>query len=137
MPMMSWSSKSFAAMRRRWGLDADAVVTAAKASKRASTRTVAAPEPFPVNPQRERQEAQKRLNERIKTTARVLLNRIDLTPGGSDISRNLLTNMSGSNFRSCNPALQPTRQLVGERRPPRRLEHRRAEEGNGPSPRDP
>jgi len=80
------------------GLDADAVVTAAKASKRASTRTVAAPEPFSVSPQRERQEAQKRLNERIKTTARVLLNRIDLTPGGSDISRNLLTNMSGSNF---------------------------------------
>ena len=80
------------------GLDADAVVTAAKASKRISTRTVAAPEPFPVSPQRERQEAQKRLNERIKTTARVLLNRIDLTPGGSDISSNLLTNMSGPNF---------------------------------------
>ena len=80
------------------GLDADAVVTAAKASKRPSTRTVAAPEPFPVSPQRERQEAQKRLNESIKRTARVLLNRIDLTPGGSDISRNLLTNMSGSNF---------------------------------------
>ena len=80
------------------GLDADAVVTAAKASKRASTRTVAAPEPFQVSPQRERQEAQKRLNERIKTAARVLLNRIDLTPGGNDISRNLLTNMSGSNF---------------------------------------
>ena len=80
------------------GLDADAIVTAAKASKRASTRTVAAPEPFPVSPQRERQEAQKRLNERIKTTARVLLNRIDVTPGGSDISTNLLTNMSGQNF---------------------------------------
>ena len=80
------------------GLDADAVVTAAKASKRVSTRTVAAPESFPVNPQRERQEAQKRLNERIKTTARVLLNRIDVTHGGSDISSNLLTNMSGPNL---------------------------------------
>ena len=80
------------------GLDADAVVMAAKASKRASTRTVAAPDPFPVSPQRERQEAQKRLNERIKTTARVLLNRIDVTPGGRDISGNLLTNMSGPNF---------------------------------------
>ena len=79
------------------GLDADAVVTAAKASKRASTRTVAAPEPFPVSPQRERQEAKKRLNERIKTTARVLLNRIGVTPGGSDISSNLLTTMSGPN----------------------------------------
>ena len=80
------------------GLDADAVVKAAKASKRASTRTVAAPEPFPVSPQRERQEAQKRLNERIKTTARVLLNRLNISPGGSDISSKLLTNMSGVNF---------------------------------------
>ena len=81
------------------GLDAEAVVVAAKkASKRASTRIVAAPEPFAVSPQRERQEAQKRLNERIKTTARVLLNRVDLTPGGSDISSKLLTNMTGPNF---------------------------------------
>lgn len=80
------------------GLDADAVVMAAKASKRTSKRTVPAPEPFPVSPQRERQEAQKRLNERIKRTARVLLNRIDVIPGGYDISSSLLTNMSGPNF---------------------------------------
>ena len=80
------------------GLDADAVVMAAKATKRASSRTVAAPEAFPVNPQRERKEAQKRLNERIKMTARVLLNRIDLVPGGREIAGNLLTNMSGPNF---------------------------------------
>ena len=80
------------------GLDADAVVAAAKAAKRATTRIVAAPEPFAVSPQRERQEAQKRLNESIKTTARVLLNRVSLTPGGSDISSKLLTNMTGPNF---------------------------------------
>ena len=80
------------------GLDADAVVTAAKASNRASMRTVAAPEPFSVSPQRARQEAKRRLNERIKRTAHVLLNRIAVTPGGSDISSNLLTNMSGQNF---------------------------------------
>jgi hypothetical protein len=80
------------------GLDAEAVVAAARASKRDSTRSVAAPEPFAVSPQRERQEAQKRLNERIKTTARVLLNRVSLTPGGNDISSKLLTNMTGPNF---------------------------------------
>ncbi len=80
------------------GLDADAVVAAARASKRPSTRTVAAPEPFPVSPQRERREAQKRLNERIKTTARVLLNRVGLTPGGSEISTRLLPNMVGVNY---------------------------------------
>jgi len=83
------------------GLDADAVVAAAKASKKPSKRTVETPEPFPVSPQRERQEAQKRLNERIKTTARVLLNRVDLTPGGSEISMKLLPNLSGVNFVAC------------------------------------
>ena len=80
------------------GLDAEAIVAAARTSKRNSTRSVAAPEPFAVSPQRERQEAQKRLNERIKTTARVLLNRVSLTPGGSDISSKLLTNTTGPNF---------------------------------------
>lgn len=80
------------------GLDADAVVAAARASRRPSTRTVAGPEPFPVSPQRERREAQKRLNEQIKTAARVLLNRVDLTPGGNEISARLLPNMTGPNF---------------------------------------
>lgn len=83
------------------GLDADAVVEAAKASKRPSKRSVEAPEPFAVNPQRERQEAQRRLNERIKTTARVLLNRVDLTPGGSEVSMQLLPNLTGVNFVAC------------------------------------
>ena len=80
------------------GLDADSVVAAAKASTHPATRVVAPPGAFPVNPQRERQEAQKRLNERIKSTARVLLNRLDLPPGGREISSTLLTNMPGANF---------------------------------------
>ena len=80
------------------GLDADAVVAAAKAAKRSSTRTVAAPQSFPVSPQRERREAQRRLDERIKSTARVLLNRLALIPGGRDISSKILTNMSGANY---------------------------------------
>ena len=80
------------------GLDAEAIVAAARQAKRPSTRMVAAPEPFVVNPQRERQEAQKRLNERIKTTANVLLNRVDLNPGGNEISTKLHANMAGVNF---------------------------------------
>lgn len=80
------------------GLDADALVAAAQASHRPTARVVSPPGAFPVNPQRERQEAQKRLNERIKSTARVLLNRLDLSHGGRDISSKLLTNMSGANF---------------------------------------
>ena len=80
------------------GLDADALVAAAKASRGPAVRVVSSPEAFPVNPQRERQEAQRRLNERIKSTARVLLNRLDLPPGGQEISSKLLTNMAGVNF---------------------------------------
>lgn len=80
------------------GLDADAVVAAAKAAKREPRRRVDAPEPFPVSPQRERKEAQKRLNERIKTTAKVLLNRVELVAGGGEISNRLLPNLSGANI---------------------------------------
>lgn len=80
------------------GLDAEVIVRAAKKANRESTRLVDAPEPFAVNPQRQRQEARKRLNEQAKMAARVLLNRVGLVPGGSEISRNLLTNMSGVNI---------------------------------------
>jgi excisionase family DNA binding protein len=80
------------------GLDPDALVAAARASKRESARTVPAPEPFMVNPQRERQEAQRRLNERIKTTSRVLLNRIGASPGGNELSTVLVPNLTGVNF---------------------------------------
>ena len=80
------------------GLDADAVVAAAKTAKRSSTRTVAAPHPFPISPQRARREARRRLDERIKSTARVLLNRLSLGPGGLDISSKLLTHTHGVNY---------------------------------------
>ena len=81
------------------GLDADAVVAAAKASKRDPVRRIVpAPGPFPVNPQRERQEARKRLNERIKSVARVLLNRLGLAPAGMELSGQLLANVTGANF---------------------------------------
>ncbi len=80
------------------GLDAEAIIATAKASAHGTTRTVSAPEPFAVNPQRERQEAQRRLNERIKMTARVFLNRAGLAMGGRDISGKLLPHTAGVNF---------------------------------------
>ncbi len=80
------------------GLDADAIVAAAKATKRSSTRTVEAPAPFPISPQRARRESRRRLDERIKSAARVLLNRLNLVPGGLDISSKLLTHMRGVNY---------------------------------------
>lgn len=81
------------------GLDAEAVVVAAKASKKRERMRVApAPSAFPVNPQQERIEARKRLQEKCKTTARVLLNRVGLNPGGQDLSRVLLRTLHGANF---------------------------------------
>lgn len=80
------------------GLDAEAVVTAAKATQRPSRRTVAAPEKFAVNPQRERREAQRRLNERAKHTASVLLNRLDIQFQGRELERWLANSMRGTNF---------------------------------------
>lgn len=80
------------------GLDPDALVAAARKSKKESARTVPAPEPFAVNPQRERQEAQRRLNERVKTTSRLLLNRIGTSPGGNELSTLLMPNLTGVNF---------------------------------------
>jgi DNA repair protein RadD len=80
------------------GLDADAIVAAAKASKRASTRIMEAPESFSVSPQRARQEAQRRLNERIKKASQVLVNRVGLSPAGHEISTKLIPNLTGANF---------------------------------------
>ena len=81
------------------GLDGDEIVATAKAAKRrAMTRTVPGPDPILVNPQRARQEAQKRLNERVKTSAKILLNRLDLMPAGREVSATLLPNLTGTNL---------------------------------------
>lgn len=92
----------FAELRRNaelMGLDGDVLVAAARASRNSGGRQVAAaPAPFPVNPQRARVEARKRLTESVKTTARVLLNRVDLSPGGHELSRALVPTLTGPNF---------------------------------------
>lgn len=94
------------------GLDAEILVAAAKASKKRDRRREApAPGAFPVNPQRERIEARKRLQEKAKTTARVLLNRLGLSPGGQEISRTLIPTLRGANFVA---ALQLINQRVNK-----------------------
>lgn len=80
------------------GLDAEAIVAAAKAAPRPSRRTVTAPEKFTVNPQRERREAQRRLNERVKRTASVLLNRLDVGSHGRELERWLNSSVRGANL---------------------------------------
>lgn len=81
------------------GLDADAIVAAAKSTKsRPRLEASPAPGPFPINPQRERVEAHKRLNEQVKLTARVLLNRVGLNGAGHEVSRELIPSVTGPNF---------------------------------------
>lgn len=79
------------------GLDADAMVQAALQSKKPGKRTLVAPGALVPNPQRQRQEAQLRLNEEVKRAARVLLNRVGLRTGGSEL-RLLYPSLAGTNF---------------------------------------
>ena len=81
-----------------YGLDGEAVVQAARAGKKSGPRSVPAGGPFPVNPQRERVEAKRRLGDEEKRTARVLLNRVDLLPGGQDLRLKFYQHMAGPNF---------------------------------------
>lgn len=80
------------------GLDADAIVSAAKDSEKAKMRTVEAPVAFAVNPQRARKEARRRLTESVKRATRVLLNRVELNPGSSELSLRLFPGLNGNNF---------------------------------------
>lgn len=80
------------------GLDADALVATAKKSQRSLRRTVAAPENFAVNPQRARRESQRRLNEKVKYTATVLLNRLDVPIHGRELERWLQSSIRGRNL---------------------------------------
>jgi len=67
------------------GLDTEAVGAAVRGREAAGMRTRAATDPFPVSPQRRRQEARRRLSEEVKTAAKVLLNRLDLGVVGVEI----------------------------------------------------
>lgn len=72
----------------------DALVSRAKAGK----RRVDAAAPFPALPQRQRQEARKRLNEEVNRAAKLLLNRLGLGFGGSDLTFKFGLGVSGGNF---------------------------------------
>jgi DNA repair protein RadD len=80
------------------GFDAEALVAAARRT-RESRRSVAATEPFFVSPQRQRVEAQRRLNEEVKRAAKIVLNRASLNPAGRELSFQLFPgSVTGPNF---------------------------------------
>jgi DNA repair protein RadD len=53
---------------------------------------------FPVVPQRQRQEARRRLNEEVKRAAKLLLNRMELAFGGKELAFKYGLGVSGNNF---------------------------------------
>jgi DNA repair protein RadD len=81
------------------GFDGDAIVRAAKESKSQKPRSERPPEPFPINPQKQRQEARKRLVEEAQRTAKLLLNRLGLEYGEHDLAFKICPgSVKGPNF---------------------------------------
>lgn len=72
----------------------DAMVRRASAGK----RRVEASTPFSINPQRQRREARRRLNEEVNRSAKLLLNRLELQFGGSELRIKFGVGVSGNNF---------------------------------------
>jgi DNA repair protein RadD len=88
---------NLAAHAESLGLD-PAVVKALAAGSKASLRRVTASEDFAVIPQRQRQEARRRLNEEVKRTAKLLINRLELTFGGNELAFKYGLQLTGNNF---------------------------------------
>jgi excisionase family DNA binding protein len=74
------------------------VIESLKDKARKDMRPVEAAPSFPVIPQRRRQEAKRRLNEEVKRTAKLLLNRLDLAMGGHELQFKYGLNITGNNF---------------------------------------
>lgn len=79
------------------GFDPDAI-SALTNTVRKGTRKVAATPQLSLDPQRQRREARRRLNEEVKRTAKLLLNRLELSFGGRDLAFGLAPGLSGPNF---------------------------------------
>jgi len=82
------------------GFDGKDIIEAALKRKEKSRRKrVPASQPFAVQPQRQRREARKRLDEEVKRTAKILLNRLNLDFAGREIAFKILPGrITGNNF---------------------------------------
>jgi excisionase family DNA binding protein len=84
------------------GLDASHVEEMVMKAKRAAVRKNAAAEPFPVLPQRQWEEAKRRLNEQGRRLANILLNHVELQPTGVEIPYKFKTlKLTGRNNFIC------------------------------------
>jgi DNA repair protein RadD len=84
---------------RSLGLDPGLAKEVVKKSESAKPQleTSKAAQPFAVLPAKQWQEGKKRLNEEVRRTAMLLLNRCELISGGVDIPRKLLPGIGASN----------------------------------------
>jgi hypothetical protein len=81
------------------GFDADDFIAMIKKRAETGPRVMPASGPFPVLPQKQRQEAKKRLDEEVKQTAKILLNRLSLDINGMDIALRIMPGQAtGNNF---------------------------------------
>jgi hypothetical protein len=76
----------------------DPSVIVAPPQNASTMRRVEASGAVPVVPQRQRQEARRRLNERVRHTAKVLLNRLAISFGGRDLAFKFGLRVTGNNF---------------------------------------
>jgi DNA repair protein RadD len=79
------------------GFDAEAVDAMIHRALPAKRRVDAAA-PFATNPQRQRREARRRLNEEARRSAKLLLNRLGLQFGGNELRFKFGVGVSGNNF---------------------------------------
>lgn len=77
------------------GFDPDGLESVIKAQK-TKRRVVEASAPFPVSPQNERREARKRLSEEVRRAANILLNRLEYSAAGRELTT--LWGAGGNNF---------------------------------------
>lgn len=80
------------------GFDGDDLAEFMKKNKNPKRRKVKASTPFLVQPQQQRREAKKRLQEEVNRTSRVLLNRLGLNFNSREVSFQLAPGTIGNNF---------------------------------------
>lgn len=80
------------------GFDSDEIVKMLKGRKPETVRRLNTASPFPVIPQKQRKEARRRLNEEIKRTAKILLNRLELDMSGRELSVQYAPGVTGNNY---------------------------------------
>jgi DNA repair protein RadD len=81
------------------GFDADTLIENLKISKK-GVKQIKSSSSFPIIPQKQRSEAKRRLSERVKSTAKVLLNRLGLESGGKELPLKIFPYTQGTNFTS-------------------------------------